>query len=84
VNLAALAAVAEPVVEYRTFHGVEVGIIHAPDVQGVPASWLVFPDGKFVPVRAGAYANFDEACAAEVAVWRIRRIRRGIDRPGVN
>jgi len=69
------------VAEFRTYFGVEVGLIHGALDDGHPASWLVFPDGRLKQVNARAYANFDEACAAHVAVWRKRRIRLGLDKP---
>jgi hypothetical protein len=69
-----------PVVNFRTFHDVEVGVVDG-DLDGQRGTWLVFPDGKHVRVRQRAYANLEEAMAAEVAVWRIRRIKAGIDQP---
>ena len=71
----------EPVTEFRTFHHVECGVIYGDNGDGARGTWLVLPDGKCIPVRQRAYASMDEAMAAEVAVWRIRRIRRGIDKP---
>jgi hypothetical protein len=67
--------------EFRTFFDVEVAILHGQLDDGAPASWVVFPDAKIAPVNARAYPCFDDACAAQVALWRRRRVLRGLDRP---
>ena len=73
-----------PTVGYRTFFNVPVGLIAEPPGPANPERlWIVFPDGTKKVVNHRAYANYDEACAAEVAVWRKRRISRGIDKAEV-
>lgn len=68
-------------ISYRTYHNVEIGVVDWTAEDGSRGLVLVFPDGKTRVVRSAAYANLEEACAAEVAVWRLRRISRGIDKP---
>lgn len=69
--------------ELRSIHGVEVAVEHGLPTELGAAALLRFPTGQAVQIRDRGYENREEALAAEVAVWRIRRIRRGTDRPEV-
>lgn len=76
-----LATIQGKTVEYRTFFGVEVGIVYAALDDGTPAQWIVFPDRTLLQVDARGYECLDDAQAATVARWRLRRINKGIDKP---
>lgn len=68
--------------EHRTFWGVEVEVVRDVPTPRGSGVLIRLPDRER-EVRTFAYDNTDEACAAEVAAWRLKRIRKGVDRPGV-